>query len=70
MGRMANGAKTEFITIPSRRWKDIYKAMDCERCLRTGVVKVQAKGVVIMCTKGARIGKKGAAAVCARGGKT
>jgi len=54
MERMANGAKTEFILIPSRKWKDIYRAMDCESCLRTGVVRVEKEGVVVMCTRGAK----------------
>lgn len=55
---MANGAKTEFIFIASKKWKDIYDAMDNENCLRAGVVKVEKNGVVVMCTRGAKSRKK------------
>ena len=57
MGRK-EGAKTSFVFVPSKKWKDIYKAMECEKCLRTGVVKVEDKGVVILCTQSTIADKK------------
>jgi len=57
MANEANGAKTEFVFVSSREWKDIYKSMACEHCLRTGVVKVEKDGVVIMCTRSTRKAK-------------
>ena len=48
---MPKGATTRFISIPSKDWKEIDKAMKKLKCLRCGVIKVEEKGVVILCAK-------------------
>ncbi|MGV8084765.1 MAG: hypothetical protein ACP5N9_00755 [Candidatus Bilamarchaeum sp.] len=45
------GAETRFIFIPSKDWKEIDKFMKKEKCLRCGVIKVEEKGVRILCAK-------------------
>lgn len=43
------GAKTEFVFIPSKDWKEIGKAMGKMKCLRCGVIRVEKNGVRILC---------------------
>jgi hypothetical protein len=51
------GARTDFVFIPYTAWRDIYRVMECDRCIRTGVVKVHRGGVTVLCTRSAKKGR-------------
>ncbi|VVC02918.1 Uncharacterised protein [Candidatus Bilamarchaeum dharawalense] len=48
---MGKGAKTDFVFIRTKNWKEIDKKMKRLKCLRSGVIRVEKTGVTILCAR-------------------